>query len=101
MRVAAAGGTLPGRASRTAELYHSLMTALAQAPRREQDLPQLRGMTWLTALAAAVVVVAIVALFGVQPRGGRNASGTRLMSVGRAVLLIGVLIVAWLMLRAA
>lgn len=58
-------------------------------------------MTWLTALAIAVVVVAIVTLFGVQPRGGRHVSGTRLMSVGRAVLVIVALIVAWLMFRSA
>ena len=58
-------------------------------------------MTWLNALAISVVLVAIVAVFGLQPRGGRNASGTRLMSVGRAVLVVVALIIGWLMFRGA
>ena len=65
------------------------------------ELAPSTAMTWLTALALAVVIVAIAALFGLQPRGGRNASGTRLMSVGRAVLVIAAVIVAWLIFRGA
>ena len=56
-------------------------------------------MTWLTFLAVAVVIALVAALFGVQPKGGRKVAGTRLMAVGRVVLLIGILIAGWLILR--
>ena len=56
-------------------------------------------MTWLTVLAVAVVIAVVAALFGAQPKGGRNVAGTRLMAVGRVVLVIGMLIAGWLMLR--
>jgi hypothetical protein len=56
-------------------------------------------MTWLTFLAIAVVVALVAALFGAQPRGGRNVAGTRLMAVGRVILVIGILIAGWLMFR--
>ena len=56
-------------------------------------------MTWLTALMAAVLVVAVVAVMGVQPRGGRKVGTTRLMSVGRVVRILAALLVAWVMVR--
>ena len=56
-------------------------------------------MTWLTFLAVAVVIALVAALFGVQPKGGRKVAGTRLMAVGRVVLVIGILIAGWLMFR--
>lgn len=56
-------------------------------------------MTWLTFLVVAVVIALAAALFGVQPKGGRKVAGTRLMAVGRVVLVIGILIAGWLMLR--
>jgi hypothetical protein len=56
-------------------------------------------MTWLTFLLVAVGIALLAALFGLQPKGGRKVAGTRLMAVGRVVLVIGTLIVAWLILR--
>jgi len=56
-------------------------------------------MTWLTFLAIAGVIALVAALSGLQPRGGRNVAGTRLMAVGRVVLVIGILIAGWLMFR--
>ena len=64
-----------------------------------RSLRELGVMTWLTFLIIAVVVALVAALFGVQPRGGRKVAGTRLMAVGRVVLVIGLLIAGWLMLR--
>ena len=52
-------------------------------------------MTWLYWLTAVVVVVALAALLGLQPKGGRNVANTRLMGVGRVVLiLLGLLFAA-------
>jgi len=56
-------------------------------------------MTWLTFLAMAVVIALVAAVFGAQPKGGRNVAGTRLMAVGRVVLVIGILIAGWLIFR--
>lgn len=58
-----------------------------------------RGMTWLYWLTAVVVVVALAALLGLQPTGGRNVAHTRLMGVGRAVLILLVLLFAVLAVR--
>ena len=57
-------------------------------------------MTWLTFLTIAVIIAMVAALFWAQPRGGRKVAGTRLMAVGRVVLVIGILIAGWLMFRA-
>ena len=52
-------------------------------------------MTWLYWLTAVVVVVALAALLGLQPKGGRNVADTRLMGAGRVVLiLLGLLFAA-------
>jgi hypothetical protein len=59
----------------------------------------LNVMTWLTFLLVAVGIALLAALFGLQPKGVRKVAGTRLMAVGRVVLVIGTLIVAWLILR--
>ena len=56
-------------------------------------------MTWLTFLVIAVMIALVAALFGLQPKGGRKVAGTQLMAVGRIVLVIGILIVGWLILR--
>jgi hypothetical protein len=55
------------------------------------------GLTWL---ALAVVIAAVAALFGIQPRGTRPVANTRLMAVGRFVLLVVAVIFAYIAFRA-
>ncbi len=57
-------------------------------------------MTWLTALLLVAIVVAIVAVTGLQPSGGRRVANTSLMTVARAVLVVMVLVVAWFVYHA-
>jgi hypothetical protein len=57
-------------------------------------------MTWVTWLALAVVITAVAALFGIQPKGARPIANTRLMGVGRFVLLAVAAIFAYLAFRA-
>ena len=56
-------------------------------------------MTWFTALIAVALLIAVAAVMGVQPKGGRNVSTTRLLSVGRVVLILGFFLVVWLIVR--
>jgi len=49
-------------------------------------------MTWLVWLALAVVLTAIVAITGIQPKGTRQVGRTGLMSAARVVLAIVILI---------
>ena len=44
-------------------------------------------MRWLSILGAVVLLVAIVSVFGLAPKGGTPVAGTRLMSVARVVLV--------------
>ena len=53
-------------------------------------------MTWLVWLGLAVIVAAIAAVTGLQPKGGRPVARTGLMSVARFVLLIIVLIFVYM-----
>jgi hypothetical protein len=57
-------------------------------------------MTWLAWLGLAVIVAAIAAVTGLQPKGARPVARTHLMGVGRVVLLALVLIFAYLAFRA-
>jgi hypothetical protein len=57
-------------------------------------------MTWLVWLGLAVFLGVLAAVTGVKPRGTRHVAGTRLMGVGRFVLLIIILIVLFLAYRA-
>lgn len=57
-------------------------------------------MDWLFWLILAVVIVGLAAIFGVQPKGGRNVSRTSLMGVGRVVLAVFLLILAFAVYRA-
>ncbi len=57
------------------------------------------GMTWLTWLILAVIIAVVAAVMG-QAKGTRNVAGTRLMGVGRIVLLIIVAIIAYAAYRA-
>jgi hypothetical protein len=57
-------------------------------------------MSWFTWLALAVVITAAAGLFGIQPKGTRPIANTRLMGVGRVVLLAVAVIFAYLAFRA-
>jgi hypothetical protein len=52
-------------------------------------------MTWLGLLIAVAVVIAIVAVVGARPKGGRPVERTGLMTGARIVLLLLVGLVAW------
>ena len=52
-------------------------------------------MTWFGLLIAVAVLVAIVALTGVRPRGTRPVANTGLMAGARVVLVIIVAAVAY------
>jgi hypothetical protein len=57
-------------------------------------------MTWLAWLGLAVFLGVLAAVTGIKPKGTRHVAGTRLMGVGRFVLLIIILIVLFLAYRA-
>jgi len=57
-------------------------------------------MGWLAMLGLAVVLVAVAAVLGAQPKGARPVSGTKLMGVARLVLLVFGLILAYFAIRA-
>jgi len=52
-------------------------------------------LTWLALLAIVGVLVALVALTGARPKGGRPVARTQLMTVGRIVVLITALVLAY------
>jgi len=56
-------------------------------------------MGWMVWLGLAVFVVAIAALTGVKARGTRPVAGTRLMGVGRFVLVLIALVFLYLAFR--
>ncbi len=58
------------------------------------------AMNWIVWLSLAVVVTAIAAVTGIKPRGTRHVAHSRLMGVGRVVLVIMVVIFAVLAFRA-
>lgn len=57
-------------------------------------------MSWMVLLGIAVVIVAVAAVTGIKPKGSRPVAHTRMMGVGRVVLLIVAAIFAWLAWRA-
>ena len=57
-------------------------------------------MEWLVWLGLAVVVTAIAAITGLKSRGTRPVAKTRLMGVGRVILLILIVLFAYLAFRA-
>jgi hypothetical protein len=50
---------------------------------------------WLSVLIAVAVAVALFALGGARPRGGRPVERTQLMVGARIALLVLVLVIAW------
>ena len=57
-------------------------------------------MSWLFWLALAVILTAVVAITGIQPKGTRPVSHTRLMGMSRLVLAALVIILAYAAFRA-
>jgi hypothetical protein len=57
-------------------------------------------MSWLAWLVAALVLAAVAAITGLQPKGARPVAGTGLMTVARIVLLVLAVLVAYFAYRA-
>jgi hypothetical protein len=57
-------------------------------------------MGWLAWLAIALIIAAVAAVTGLQPKGGRPVARTGLMAVARLALLAVALIFAYLAFRA-
>jgi hypothetical protein len=57
-------------------------------------------MSWLAWLVVALVLAAVAAITGLQPKGARPVARTSLMGVGRIVLLVLAVIVAYFAYRA-
>jgi hypothetical protein len=57
-------------------------------------------MQWVVWLGLAVLVSAIAAVTGIKSRGTRPVAGTRLMAVGRFILLLLIVLFAYLAFRA-
>jgi hypothetical protein len=56
-------------------------------------------VTWLSWLVLAVIVTAIAAVTGLNPKGGRPVARTHMMGVARVVLLAVIIIFAYLAFR--
>lgn len=52
-------------------------------------------MSWLFWLAVAVILTAVVAVLGAQPKGTRPVAHTRLMHVARLVLVAVIVMMAY------
>lgn len=52
-------------------------------------------MTWFSILIAVAVLVAVVAVLGARPRGGRPVERTGLMTGARVALVILIAVIAW------
>ena len=50
-------------------------------------------MNWLSILGMVVILVALVSIFGLGPKGGKPVARTRLMSVARVFfVLVGLIL---------
>ena len=58
-------------------------------------------MTWLSILGLVVILVAVVSVLGLQPKGAKPVAGTRLMLVARVFLVILGLILLYAGFRTA
>lgn len=56
-------------------------------------------MSWFFWLALAVILTAVAAVTGMQPKGTRTVSHTRMMGMGRLVLAVLVIILAYAAFR--
>ena len=57
-------------------------------------------MTWLVWLGLALIIAAIAAVTGAQPKGSRPVACSHLMGMARVILLVIVLIFVYLAFRA-
>ncbi|HEV7766267.1 MAG TPA: hypothetical protein VGQ76_14775 [Thermoanaerobaculia bacterium] len=57
-------------------------------------------MNWLVWVGFAVVIAGVAAVTGIKPKGTRPVAHTRMMGVGRVVLLGIVIIFAYMAFRA-
>ena len=57
-------------------------------------------MNWIFWLGLAVLVTAVAAITGIKAKGTRPVASSRLMGVGRFILLLLVLVFAWFAFRA-
>jgi uncharacterized membrane protein YecN with MAPEG domain len=57
-------------------------------------------MDWIVWLGIAVVIAAVAAVTGIKPKGTRPVASSRLMGVGRIVLLVVVVALIWIVFRA-
>jgi hypothetical protein len=56
-------------------------------------------MSWLFWLACAVILAAVAAITGAQPKGTRPVANTRMMGMGRFVLVLLAIIFAYAAFR--
>jgi hypothetical protein len=56
-------------------------------------------VTWIGWLALAVIITAVAAVTGLNPKGGRPVARTHMMGVARVVLLAVIIIFAYLAFR--
>ena len=57
-------------------------------------------MSWLVWLAFAVILTAVAAITGMQPKGTRPVAHTRMMGMARLVLAVVVIILGYAAFRA-
>jgi hypothetical protein len=57
-------------------------------------------VNWLVLLGIAVVIVAVAAVTGVKPKGGRPVARSRMMGMARVCLFVIAIIVVYLAWRA-
>ena len=56
-------------------------------------------MNWIVWLGLAVFVTAVAAVTGIKSKGTRPVAGSRLMGIGRVILLILIALFAYLAFR--
>jgi hypothetical protein len=57
-------------------------------------------MNWLVMLGIAVVIAAVAAVTGIKAKGTRSVAHSRLMTMGRLVLLVIVVVFVYLAIQA-
>jgi hypothetical protein len=52
-------------------------------------------MTWLSLLPLVAITIGVIAVLGIRPKGTRPVGSTHLMNVGRVILMLIALLLAW------